>query len=346
MGERYRSFDAVKGIACIAVILIHYLFPEPFGTPVKTMCRFAVPVFFGISGYFFAKDGRCSTLSTVKKLRHISVLILASGAFYFVFTLLFYPWYQESWTVREFFAERVHTASVIKFFLTNDPFVYSHLWFLLALFYVYLLALLVIRDQGRIRFCLPAGCVLLAGYSLLQEFSSVLGIKNSIWIPGTDRYLYFFNLFIFRALPLFLLGYAMRRDGWRAFCRRIPDLLLVVVLFAGMALSVFERVHTKEVQYFIGNLASAWALMTICIKHPEKGSRALCFIGKELSMYVYILHIAVGRVITGAISKYGISSPAIKALTPVFVIVCTLLVSYLCCIMKHKIQSLQKPRRI
>lgn len=44
-GRRYESIDTIKGISCIAVVLIHYLFPEPFAIPIKKMSRFGVPVF-------------------------------------------------------------------------------------------------------------------------------------------------------------------------------------------------------------------------------------------------------------------------------------------------------------
>ncbi|WP_366934307.1 acyltransferase family protein [Pyramidobacter sp.] len=49
---RIQSFDALKGIACIAVVFIHYNFPGNLGLAVKAFCRLGVPVFFVISGYF------------------------------------------------------------------------------------------------------------------------------------------------------------------------------------------------------------------------------------------------------------------------------------------------------
>lgn len=46
-GRRYESIDTIKGISCIAVVLIHYLFPEPFAIPIKKCqdlgCRFFLP---------------------------------------------------------------------------------------------------------------------------------------------------------------------------------------------------------------------------------------------------------------------------------------------------------------
>uniref|UniRef100_UPI003FA49461 acyltransferase family protein n=1 Tax=Enterocloster clostridioformis TaxID=1531 RepID=UPI003FA49461 len=44
--------DCIKGAACIAVVLIHYNFPGYLGIIIKTLSRFAVPFFFGVSGYY------------------------------------------------------------------------------------------------------------------------------------------------------------------------------------------------------------------------------------------------------------------------------------------------------
>ena len=47
---RQNGFDWFKGCACIAVILIHYYFPNNIGIGIRTISRFAVPVFFMVSG--------------------------------------------------------------------------------------------------------------------------------------------------------------------------------------------------------------------------------------------------------------------------------------------------------
>ena len=52
--RRQSGFDIVKALACVAVVLIHYNFKGDVGGVVKSLCRFAVPVFFMISGFFLA----------------------------------------------------------------------------------------------------------------------------------------------------------------------------------------------------------------------------------------------------------------------------------------------------
>ena len=43
---RWNSIDCIKGLACIAIVLIHYNFPGDLGLAVKAFCRFGVPIFF------------------------------------------------------------------------------------------------------------------------------------------------------------------------------------------------------------------------------------------------------------------------------------------------------------
>ena len=44
------SLDCAKGIACIFVILIHCTFPSIVGEILRAIARFAVPLFFTVTG--------------------------------------------------------------------------------------------------------------------------------------------------------------------------------------------------------------------------------------------------------------------------------------------------------
>ena len=59
---RWNSLDCLKGIACIAVVLIHYNIsggniPAWIGAYTKALCRFAVPVFLpGLDEHLLADE--------------------------------------------------------------------------------------------------------------------------------------------------------------------------------------------------------------------------------------------------------------------------------------------------
>ena len=129
MKKRWNSFDCLKGLACIAVVLIHFNFEGNFGIAVKTFCRFGVPVFLVTSGFFFLSNGKMDDGKVARKMRHILKLALAAGIFYAMFTITINSVTNGNWEMKRYASERLTADRITKFFVTNDPFVYSHLWF-------------------------------------------------------------------------------------------------------------------------------------------------------------------------------------------------------------------------
>lgn len=58
MRKRNKYIDAAKALACIFVVLIHCMFPGKIGLVFRALARFAVPLFFAVSGYFLGGDRR------------------------------------------------------------------------------------------------------------------------------------------------------------------------------------------------------------------------------------------------------------------------------------------------
>lgn len=327
---RYRSIDMLKGICCLAVVLIHFLFPEPFAQPVKAMCRFAVPVFFCISGYFFTKDQIYTVHEAARKLKHILKVLLFAAVFYSLYTIVVNMIRSTPWRIGEFCTEKMSAGAIVKLLITNDPLVYSHLWFLLALAYIYMLALAVFSDGKRLLHPVVWGLVLLAGYSLLQEFGGVLHIRRSVQIPGSEKRLMLFNLYIFRALPFFLLGYSMNCERYRQFCKNLGKVIPIIIICAGLIVSAFENIWFGQVQYYVGSICVSWAMMTWAIGNPEGGNDVICYIGRRLSVYIYILHIAVGNMVGMIANKYLPNKQLIGWSIPVLTIAVSIYASCIC----------------
>lgn len=319
--KRWDSFDAIKGIACIAIVLIHYNFPGDLGLSVKAFSRFGVPVFFIISGFFFMSDGKIDDTKTVRKLLHIFKLAVGSGLFYAVFTVVSYNIVDSAWTMRAFAVEKLTADRIVKFFLTNDPFAWPHLWFLLALLYCYLFALLFMRSEKSIVCMLFSIPVLVVLHNMLQEFGGCGVLKTSLKLIPTDNRLYLQSLFIFRALPFFLFGIFLRRNEERV--KKIPfdKIALGVCFVLGGCIAVVERYHFNEEQFYIGNYIMVLALCIYAIKKPEGHNKVLRYIGKELSLYVYILHIAVGKVVDIIAGRLSIAQLESFRYTRAFIII-------------------------
>ena len=294
MRKRWDSFDLAKGLACIAVVFIHYNFTGNLGLAVKSFCRFGVPVFFITSGFFFLNDGKIDEAKVVRKIRHILKICVYSGIFYAFFTIIINRISDKNWSMAAFMAEKLTAPRIVKFFITNDPFVYSHLWFLLALLYCYFLLLFLFPGKSCLIISLSAP-LLITMYSCLQEFGDLLGIQRSLTIPGTDQQIYLYNLFIFRALPFFFLGILLNRYQEKFSRLRINRFSSVALWFLGGGIAIWERFSFQEAQFFVGTYLMLFALFVNVIKYPAGKGRFFIHVGRDLSLFVYILHIAVGR---------------------------------------------------
>ena len=68
---RNRTLDMVKAICAYAVVLLHVHFPGNAGIIANVLARFAVPVFFMVSGYFCFRGDDTEFIRTGKKIRHV-----------------------------------------------------------------------------------------------------------------------------------------------------------------------------------------------------------------------------------------------------------------------------------
>lgn len=117
---RWDGIDFIKGLACIAVVFIHIRFPRPFTHSVVAACRFAVPLFLVVSGFFFIRHGACSLASTARKLRHVLMLGIVSTAALAVLALV-QNWLDPDSTALGFVRSHATVKDAASFFITNAP---------------------------------------------------------------------------------------------------------------------------------------------------------------------------------------------------------------------------------
>lgn len=295
---RYTSIDCIKGLACIAVVFIHYNITggsiHPYiGLGMKTVCRFGVPVFFCVSGFFLSSSKHIDANKIVKKTTRIIRMLFISGLFYLCFTYVWNPISNSSWNAAEQAASLLTATKLLKLIVTHDPLVYSHLWFMLALIFCYLFVLLFLNDRNRnIIYVMAPVCLIT--YSCMQEFHL---IPMSFAVNGMESRIYIYNSFLFRGLPAFLFGMIMRDHQDKIVNLNISGKALLLLAFLGCCSSVIERKMLYEAQFYIGSYITWVSLMFWAIRNPNAKHPLLLHIGRDLSMYVYILHIAVGKTV-------------------------------------------------
>lgn len=328
--DRNRCMDTIKGFACIMVVLIHYNWGDTVSICLKTIGRFAVPYFYFLAGYYIPNhEGRIVALSMEKKLKRSVSLLWKSALFYTVFCVYWNSIMDSTWNLWTFTREKVTVQWVIKLFLSCDPAVYAHFWYLIASILCYLVIYALYRKLENHRVVYPvAFAVLLCVYSLFAEFNNLVGWNNFLSFTEDSR-LVVSNTFILRAMPFFLFGIALKKYAV-ADCRKVNFGILLLLVFAGSALAIVEDRQFGTTLMYVGTHVTVIALSLISIWYPQKKLTVMEYIGSKLSMYVYIYHIAVGKVLDLIASKQHLwGNVHFKALRPVLVLIGSLLVAQL-----------------
>lgn len=266
-----------KGIAAFAVVLIHCTLPGVPGEIIKGIARFAVPLFFLISGYF--AYGREDAVLRRREI-HILRLYVGAVAVYYLWAAIRYFLSQRTFAQMgaELFPDGGRTVSDLLFF--NRTAMAPHLWFMGALVYCYLFYRLLARKrlEERAYLLIP---VLLAANLLLGEGRGLTGIAvpvrwiRSFWLTG---------------FPFFLWGswFACREKQGRLQLHRGAGMALVA---GGMLLSSVECLWSGYDELYVGSILTAGGLFSLALAFADLGKGSLLTrIGERDSANIYLWH--------------------------------------------------------
>ncbi|MGN8799406.1 acyltransferase [Candidatus Merdisoma sp. HCP28S3_D10] len=266
-----------KGIAAFAVVLIHCTLPGVPGEIIKGIARFAVPLFFLISGYF--AYGREDAVLK-RRESHIFRLYVGAVAVYYLWAAIRYFLSQRTFAQMgaELFPDGGRTVSDLLLF--NRTAMAPHLWFMGALVYCYLFYRLLARKrlEERVYLLIP---VLLAANLLLGEGRGLTGIAvpvrwiRSFWLTG---------------FPFFLWGswFACREKQGELRLHRGAGMALVA---AGMLLSSVECLWSGYDELYVGSILTAEGLFRLALAFPDLGKGSLLArIGERDSANIYLWH--------------------------------------------------------
>lgn len=269
-----KCLNFLKGISCIGVILMHCSFPTVAGEIVKYTFKFAVPIFFMISGYFAYYESHETVKNKLpKKMIHILKLMIVSEVFYGVWALLKRYLWNDEMNMKFGF----HKIFLGTFFNRT-------LWFLYALFWAY--ALLYIINQ----FDLYKVSYKLAPVALLFHVIVRMYARNLEWVSRYDVMI--FRNFAFYALPFMMIGNWIHKNK-DSLCQNMNNKMCIWGIILGSGLTVLEYLVSKvALEFYIGTVVMSCSMFMYAIKNPEKELNGMMAkIGEELSMYIYILHV-------------------------------------------------------
>lgn len=279
--NRNTTLNLLKGLACISVVFIHIKFPGMFGRIVSCASSYAVPVFFMITGFYaFGAD---SNVLKRRLIKIIKIFVYAYALFfaYHAGTALYHH-ELSTWLSNNF-----SWNTPAKYVCFCTVYFAIPLWYLIAIIETYVVWIFIVK-RNREKTALKWIPVLFVSYILLTAFCETANLE---WFWKTN--------FVTCAMPWFLFGYYLHTDAAEKI-RNIAAYKLIILAITGCAIAVIPEVFNWKLKCnVIGYFPYAAALFTLALKYPNvQIGKPIAFIGDKLSLYVYIHHSIIGRLLT------------------------------------------------
>ena len=302
--------DFIKGIACICVVFMHCEFPGIVGTAVQAICRFSVPFFFMVSGYFcyYPFQKAYDDAISRRKITHIGRIVLWTSLFYLLFAFAL---------KKSVIATR---SDAVAFCVFNQPFIIvGQLWLLYALLYDYL-AYRVIWKSDKIKWFYCISVALYVVYICLAQGAHLCGIN----VPN----MYYRNWLV-EGLPFFFAGHWIHAHQERIL---ISNRTLVLIISVSTLLCLVERkIMGRDFGVNIMTFPQVFALFIYAVNYPDRHKGVIQEIGKRYSMWVYILHPFVFLSLDKICHHWSIDTVSlVQWIRPVVTVVITLALSAIC----------------
>lgn len=336
MRARNNKIDILRIIAAFSVIFIHC---ESFvlHSPAAALARFAVPVFFMISGYFFFD--RINPSKFKKRIKHYCIILLCSFA---VYSLLFMTTDLLNITnIYKSIADNFSVNTIINLVVFNDPPFAEYLWFLLALIYCEITAYISAKfGFTKILYFLIVPLIL----------ADIVFGKYSPLLFNLNIDAVFFRNWIFCGLPYFFLGALIKNQQDKdALKISKAALYFSIVLFSFTLLFENYLCMNNPISNERGMFLSCpfltisiflWAVAPISDRannsYPVK---TLASMGRKYSLYIYLFHLIIIFFFSAILIKFPQFKTLYSFISPFLVFIIMLLISMIYVKIKNAVIS-------
>lgn len=287
------TLELIKLFAAYMVVFIHVSFYGAMGNIIDALARFAVPLFFFISGFFSYEI----PLEKIKKrATYILQITLFTSVIYFLFKIATILYFSNLSDVILYFKGFLNFKSIVDLLVFNLPFSSGHIWYLLALIYLYIIFYFITKFRLSEKIIFSVGFALLILQILLGEGLSFLGITLPI---------HFVRNFALMGFPFFALGLFAKKHQNKL--QNLSNGKVFVCIIIGCLETVVSRLLFGENEMHIGSLFILFGLVVVFIKYSDvkypKGFYALT----GCSTYIYLFHILLSDVIYTLYSMLNIN---------------------------------------
>lgn len=313
--KRNYTLDFIKLLSAYMVVFIHIVFYGTLGTAMDTLARFAVPVFFMSAGFYSYNN----SLSKLKhKIKNGFLLFITASVIHHLYYIICTLIADGLPTVVQFYKDLFTIKKSLNFIVWGETLPYSHLWFLIALVYVYIILYLLVKFHVKEQFYYTLAVLCLAVHLLFGEFLPLFNIS----VPTLHL-----RNFLFMGYPFFALGMYLNKKKQEATAP--STFVYVLLLFAGAALSLLSRKIGQPAETYLGSVCMSIACFAIALKHPTPKFLAKFDGMSNLYKYIYLLHVLVGDCIIrlAVYTNMNIASRTFGYLYPILVCFATTLLA-------------------
>ena len=267
------ALHSLTGIILVILTGVKFNMGMPDQEWLLAFGRFAMPLFFIISGYYlFSKDGH-SEKSLPRKIKHILLLIVFIKVLYLLVDIVYYT------------AGVIDLEYLVTAFLVCEEST-MHLWFVYALFLLYLWwHIMRYFNLDVKRISLTLSVIVLA---LSLTFGVLLRFAGINTVAGTSTLYIDEIIYPFIGIPFFTFGYYLHMYK-EEFDSRVSTPLLVTVTLIGMITPIVASFYIPKSTLYFGSVLASIGLFMLTFRVPDNRLRCRFteFLGKNLKPLLY-----------------------------------------------------------
>lgn len=314
MKNKNYCLNFIKGIACFGVVYMHTSYDCLLSAVIVCAFRFAVPIFFMISGYYiYYKDRSMVLLKAKKRCIHIVKLFLYAYCVNQIWTVILTPLLQNRRIeLKLLYKNFITLAGLKKILLFNQ--LGGILWFLLALIYCYLL-IIMINKLGIYKLAYIVAVLLIIGHIIIRGY-----IQYNSLVPEETNIIWFRNVW-FMGFPFFMMGNLIHRkeEVIKTKIDSSKNKLLIALVLLGIIISFAER-YIVVLEVYWGTLMAVFAMFIYAIINSEKTIVPIVStIGEKYSMQIYIYQMIVYSFLMISYNKLGINNIVLLIVNPLII---------------------------
>ena len=288
--NRNQSMELAKLVASFFVVFIHVPFPGDFGILVDGLGRYAVPMFFAISGYF---NYQADSGKVWKRTRHLISLYVIAVVLHLLWGCIVTE--AEGGSTVAYLIKAVPDPDEFTRWLIiqTDPFS-GQLWYLNSAIVTYVVYWVYVRFYGETKVDYrPLYFAAFVLFAIYFGFCTVTVVGH-----GGEALLSSRNAW-FTGIPMFTLGIFVREHQQQIFENfRLTAGKLWIMLIIGVLLVIQQWNAIGLPGMPFGTLFIIAALVLLLVSHPNVGGKSgfvqrLALKCGPWSTWIYILHLIV-----------------------------------------------------